>query len=626
MRSLFRKELRAARPFLALVLFFGSLNWLFMLLAEYPDQYPLSKLMSEESRSSSQILTFIVAWALAAGLLVRERDEGTLMFLDALPVSRAQIFICKFVVALGVLWLLPLTELLFNITFHALSRTSIETGFHWNILLTPALLDGAACVIYLSLGLAMSFLRRFALLMLGLLVWVLVLLKEWEVPYVPLLDIFSWSDPVFAGQRWLVPWAKLGVQLVLAVVCAGIAFVSFQFTGDAAQRLGAKAQGWRAGVLLGGLALAAIIALWLGLAVWFASKSDLSNKPRVRYADWATSRVQTERYQFFYPENRSDAVRPLLERADAVEGKVREFLRATSPGRIVVDMTDALPRHAGVAHWKKVQMSLPYDSAHADVSALAAVLGHETTHVYIDHLSRSRLNHQFNSTRFFHEGLASYVEYRLFLPTAKLASSRRVAAVMRARGDVKFEELVDDEALSLKRDGDLVYALGEVFVAALVKRRGDAAPGELLRAFARDSAPKNLERLALWQDTFQAAGYNLSDVTDEFFAELDRAVAEHRTFVNSVPRLQGAVRQSADNIMVRGSHKGNAPGTMVCRFRSRGDTDSRFYEKPDPDSAGTFQVDRNRYAERSFWYQLGWEIDEVSQPLYEPWVEVRAGR
>ena len=626
MRSLFRKELRAARPFLALVLFFGSLNWLFMLLAEYPDQYPLSKLMSEESRSSSQILTFIVAWALAAGLLVRERDEGTLTFLDALPVSRAQIFLCKFVVALGVLWLLPLTELLFNITFHALSRTSIETGFHWNILLTPALLDGTACVIFLSFGLAMSFLRRFALLVLGLLVWVLVLLKEWEVPYVPLLDIFSLSDPVFAGQRWLVPWAKLGVQLVLAGVCAGIAFVSFQFTGDAAQRLGAKAQRWRAGALLGGLAFAAIIALWMGLAVWFASKSDLTDQPRVHYSDWATSRVQTERYQFLYPENRSDAVRPLLERADAVEGKVREFLRAASPGRIVVDMTDALPRHAGVAHWKKVQMNLPYDSAELDVNALAAVLGHETTHVYIDHVSKSRLNHLFNSTRFFHEGLASYLEYRLFLPPSRLASSRRVAAVMRARGEVKFEELVDDEALSLKRDRDIVYALGEVFVAALVKRRGDAAPADVLRAFARDGAPKDLKKLALWQDTFQAAGYNLSDVTDEFFAELDRAVTEHRAFVNSVPRLQGAVQRSADYIRVRGSHKGKAPGTMVCRFRSRGDTDSRFYEEPDPDSEGNFEVDRSRYAERSFWYQLGWKVGGTSQPLYESWVEVRAGR
>ena len=294
MRPLFRKELRAARPFLALVLFFAALNWCFMLLAYYPDQYPLSKLMSEESRSGSQWLGFIVAWALAAGLLVRERDEGTLAFLDGLPVSRGQIFACKLVVALGVLWLLPLTELLFNITFHALSRTSIETRFHWNILLTPALLDCAACVIYLSLGLAMSFLRRYALLVLGLLVWVYVLLKEWEVPYVPLLDILSLSDPVFAGQRWLVPWTKLGAQLALAVVCVGIAFVSFQLTGDAAQRLGTKVQRWRAGALLGGLATAALIALWLGLAGWFASKHELSAKPRVHYADWATARAQTQ--------------------------------------------------------------------------------------------------------------------------------------------------------------------------------------------------------------------------------------------------------------------------------------------------------------------------------------------
>ena len=131
MRSLFRKELRSLRPFLALVLFFVALNWVFLGLSEFPDQYPLSKLLSDDNRGSTQFMMFIVALALAAGLLVRERDEGTLAFLDALPVSRAQVFGVKLVLALGVLWVLPVSDWIFNATIYSWSRTSLDSRFHW---------------------------------------------------------------------------------------------------------------------------------------------------------------------------------------------------------------------------------------------------------------------------------------------------------------------------------------------------------------------------------------------------------------------------------------------------------------------------------------------------------------
>src|SRR6185436_14794522 len=123
MRSLLRKEFRSLLPFLALVLFFASLNWVFLFLTEFPDQYPLSKLLAEDNRTSTQVIYFIMAVALAAGLLARERDEGTLSFLDGLPVSRGRIFFCKVALALAVLWVLPLCEFLSNLPTHAMSRT-----------------------------------------------------------------------------------------------------------------------------------------------------------------------------------------------------------------------------------------------------------------------------------------------------------------------------------------------------------------------------------------------------------------------------------------------------------------------------------------------------------------------
>ena len=623
MRSLLHKEFRSLLPFLALVLFFASLNWVFLFLAEFPDQYPLSRLLEEESRTSTQVVYFIMAFALAAGLLVRERDEGTLSFLDGLPVSRARIFFCKAGLALAVLWVLPLCDFVFNTIVHALSRTSLESRLRADLLLTAAALDAAACLVFLAVGLALSFLQRFSLLVMGLLCWVYVLLKETGVPFVSLFNIFTLGAPVFEGQNWLVPWTKLAAQLGLAIVCGATAFVAFQFSGDAAARLASRAGGWRGRALIGGVTTVLVVGVWFGLVVYWGQKSGMASGPRVTYAAWSIARANTERYQLLYPENRSASVRSLLESADAVEAKVRSFLGASPLDPIVVDLTSVQPRHAGLAYWSKVRMNLPFSESRQDAEELRPVLAHETTHVFINHLAGERLNDQFASTRFFHEGLASYVEYSLFRPTNDLASLRRVAAVMRARDEVKLEELLEDEKLSLKRDRDLVYPLGEVVVAALVQRYGTTAPGQVLRAFARTNAPKNLAGFALWQDTFQACGFNLSDVTDGFFAELDRLVIEHRQFIDSLPRLRGTVDQNRNRLKVRVSYDGTALGTVVCRFRPRSDTEERFIEFAYASEGKDFQVEASDYSERSFWYQLGWTVEGASQPIYEPWVEVR---
>jgi len=623
MHSLLRKEFRSLLPFLALVLFFVSLNWVFLFLAEFPDQYSLSRLLAEDNRTSTQVVYFIIAFAIAAGLLVRERDEGTLSFLDALPVSRARIFFCKAGMALAVLWVLPLCDLVFNTTVHALSRTSLETRLRVDLLLTATALDAAACLVYFSVGLVLSFLRRFSLLVMGLLFWAYLMLRELGVPFVPLFNFFTLGTPVFEGQHWLVPWTKLIAQLGLATVCASTAFLAFQLSGDRAARLASRVGRGRGRALIAGATTVLIIGVWLGLAIYWGAKSGTTSGPKVTYTPWATARAHTERYQLLYPANRSASVQPLLEGADAVEAKVRNFLGAEPLGPIVVDVTSVQPRHAGLAYWQKVRMNLPFEDSRAAAEELLSVLGHETTHLFIDHLAGARLKDQFNSTRFFHEGLASFVEHHLFLPTNKLELLRRVAAVAHAREEVKLEELLDDEKLSLKRDRDLVYPLGEVFVAALVQRYGEAAPGQVLRAFARTNAPKGLAGFALWQDTFQACGYNLSDVTDGLFAELDRLVVEHRAFIDRLPRLRGAVDQSREVLTVRVAFDGESPGTVVCRFRPRRDTEERFVEFAYPSGNREFQVHASGYPDRSFWYQLGWLVEGASQTIYEPWVEVR---
>jgi hypothetical protein len=504
-------------PFLALVLFLAALSWLDVFLTRFPDQYGLSNLV--EFDEGKQVMMFIMAFPLASGLLVPERDERTLAFLDALPVGRAQVFGAKFLPALAVLWLLPLSDLLFRKATYAWSRTLLEAHFRWRILATGALLDAASCFVYLSLGLALSYLRRFSLLVLGVMIAAYLFLQELHVPFVPLLHVFTLGDPVFQGQRWLIPGTKLAVQLAWATVCAALAFGAFLVMGDTTGRLADRVRRRRGAALLAGFGTALVVHVWLGLFIYWSKKQGAERRAEFHYAQWPTARANTARYHVLYPENQVRLVNSLLDRADSAEARVRAFLRADPIPQIVADLTGSEPHTAGQAHWKKVRIDLL--AAGRDLDSLTAVLAHETTHVYIDHQSKEWVSEHFNSTRFFHEGLASYVEYHLFQPTNKLIALRRVAAVMRARREVKIEELLDDHVLARLRDHDLVYPLGEVFVAALIQRRGDAAPGRIIKAFARPNAPTGLDGFSLWQDIFQACGYNFSEVGDAFFAELE---------------------------------------------------------------------------------------------------------
>jgi len=618
MGSLIRKELRSLAPFAGLLLFFQFLSLAEILVTEFPDQYPFSKLVNESA--SDQWFLFVVAFGLASGLLVRERDEGTLSFLDGLPVSRARVFFGKFAVALAVLWLAPLSDFVLSAALFTWSRTSLETRFPWSMLATGMLLEAASCFVFLAIGLALSFLRRFSFLVFGAMILGYLFLEARRTPFVTLLNIFTLGDPVFQGQRWLVPTAKLAAQLSAGLLCVAIALGAFLMTGDGSQRLAHRLKKRRLARLLVGLGTTLGVAVWAGLLVHWIRNSGDSDKHTVQYTEWKTARATTARYQFLYPENQAVLVGQLLDRADTVETKVREFLQAKPFGRIAADLTGSVPRTAGVAHWEKVQIDL---AATPGLDSLLAVLGHETTHVYIDHECQSRIDDDFNATRFFHEGMATYVEYHLFRQTNQLETLRRVGAVIRARRDVKFEDLLDGEALARHQDTDLVYPLGEAFVAGLVKRYGETAPGQVVRAFGRPNAPKKLKGLLLWQDVLQACGYNLSEAENAFFAELDQTVAAERAFIESLPRLRGAARREQDRIVVQATYDGSAPGEVICRLRPRADTASWLYQYPSAEETNVFRADQSDYPNRSFWYQLGWRVHGASQTIYEPWVETR---
>lgn len=624
MLSLCRKELRSILPFLALVTFVGLMGLVYELWTGPPNRMPLAKSYQEYVVSSKegQIVIFLVTFALASGLLVREYDEGTMEFLDSLPVSRTRVFCVKVTAACFVLLVLILADISVAVVLHALSRTSLDRSFHVPVLATAAMLRFCQLFVVLALGLALSFLRRFGWLVAALLFWFYILLHEY-VPQMAIFDLFALTQPRFEGQRWIVPRQQLAVQLALAVVFLAVAYGLFLGWGDQLIR-GFQSlirTRWGNGVLLTGAISVGILVS--GLVVRYmvkeygddpADESDVT----ITYPSWNTSRLHTDHYLFIYPTNLSARARELATRADAVFETVGTFLEAESMDSILVDAASLLPRHAGLAYWDKIRLDL---SSSDDIETLRSILGHETTHVVLDRVSDARLQEQLNSTRFFHEGVASYVEYHLFESEQPVDVLRSVAAVMHERGEVKFAELVDNEELCARRDTNLVYPLGEVFVEALISRYGRAAVPRIVRALVRDDAPDHLRGLDLWRDVFQASGYNLDDVLDEFFAMLDAEVVRHRRLIDRLPRMRGAFDQDNDWVYVQILGEPIEGWSPVCRFRQAVDSADRFYFAGLCNEPRLFYQNRDLFRGASVWYQLGLS-DGKGRVIYEPWLEV----
>ncbi|MDG2125354.1 MAG: ABC transporter permease subunit, partial [Verrucomicrobiales bacterium] len=113
MTGLMWKEFMALRAFFGLVVGLFFFFVLLTLATEFPDEQTL-EIMWESPAEIASVFG-VIALIVSMGLLVREREEGTLGFLDALPVTRVRVFWAKWLVALGILWfdlLLSVGELL----------------------------------------------------------------------------------------------------------------------------------------------------------------------------------------------------------------------------------------------------------------------------------------------------------------------------------------------------------------------------------------------------------------------------------------------------------------------------------------------------------------------------------
>lgn len=607
MRTLVRKELRALRPWLV---FAGVLALLSVLDQLLTDSGPRS-LASNFSGLANQTLTLVfgvVALALGSGVAVKERDEGTLAFLDALPLTRTHVFFAKLAAALLVLLAFPGFQFVLVLVDHALARGSLDAPFHWPILTGVFLMQVQVMATFLAVGTLLGFARSLTWMLVGLLAVGLQRLIH-AVPRAAMFDPLKLLDSGVEGVRWRYDVEAVAAQGFVAVGCLVVAWALFVRAGRS--RTVVVNPRPLVSALVGVLTLLSVGA---GLLVWWEPGDEDGpaddTRPDVEaLPESAPASTTTAHYEFSYPAIESKPALALADQADGIYERVATLLGAPDGGApIFVDLSGSLRNTLGTAFKNRLRMRVDVEPE--------ATLAHETAHVVARRLTGEEGAVRWSAARVLDEGLASWVEGHFLVHPPE---DQLVLAALLDRDALDLSAIIDFDTFAREGDDDLKYAIGRGLVDAMVRRYGAGSIARLLAAFGHEKLPPKLSGAALWQATFQLAGMDLGLVTDDFFGALEKTVAERRD------ELDGLFRPMARLVTFEGSYgiEGQLPTetdeeVVVLRFRPRPDSPLDEYDRVWVAPGRVAWRPASSIQGRRVCFQAGVALSPKSV-LFEPW-------
>ncbi|MDX2008688.1 MAG: ABC transporter permease subunit [Myxococcaceae bacterium] len=606
MRTLVRKELRALRPWLV---FAGVLALLSVLDQLLTDSGPRS-LASNFSGLANQTLTLVfgvVALALGSGVAVKERDEGTLAFLDALPLTRTHVFFAKLAAALLVLLAFPGFQFVLVLVDHSLARGSLDAPFHWPILAGVFLMQVQVMATFLAVGTLLGFARSFTWMLVGLLAVGLQRLIH-AVPRAAMLDPLKLLESGVEGVRWRYDVEAVVAQGVVALASVLTAWVLFVRSGRS--RTVVVNPRPLVSALVGVLTLASIV---LALVLWWdtgdSGGSDDAEPDVEALPESAPASTTTVHYEFSYPAIESKPALALADQADGIYGQVAALLGAPDGGApIFVDLSGSLRNTLGTAFKDRLRMRVDVEPE--------ATLAHETAHVVARRLTGEEGAVRWSAARVLDEGLASWVEGHFLVHPPE---DQLVLAALLDRDALDLSAIIDFDTFAREGDDDLKYAIGRGLIEAMVHRYGAASVGRLLEAFGDEKLPPKLSGAALWQATFQLAGMDLGLVTDDFFGALEKQVAERREDLDGLPRPLARLVTFEGSYGVEGKLSAETDEeVVVLRFRPRPDSPLDEYDRVWVAPGHVAWREAGSIQARRVCFQAGVALSPKSV-LFEPW-------
>lgn len=616
--ALFRKEMRSLRPFVFIVLALLLLDIIDAFLApfgahSFPERL---ELLSEELAGVQIVLGF----ALGVNLLVREIDDGTLHFLDGLPLARRAIFAAKIEAAMLVLLIFPAGLLLLNAALHAATRGSLDHALRPSLLLTMFGLCSLATAVALTAGMLLGFLRYLSWLILALCAIGVTLLRDTAPSAAAALNTAELLSLRFTGTAWQLPMTTIWTQLGAALLFGSLAFALFSSAGKVrahVQRSGALRWFIRVGMALMVVAALAGLGLLIERSKDGDDGADTDRADALEFTPIASGHATTKHYSFSYPALSGARVRPLIEEADATFRAVAASLGIEGGAPIDVDLSGTTENHAGTAYLERIRMRVSDKGA-------TATLAHETAHVFAMRLAGGARARQLDNMMVFDEGLAEWVENKLAKGAGVTEAQELAAAIVSARRLVTPRQLTDGAAFASAVDENLKYPLGAILIDRLVKRYGAAAPKTLLLTLAREDFPRDLEGYALWQTAFQLARFDLDLVLDDYARHLKGLESTYARQIAALPRPRGSLVEEDEEyaIVLRFDLPVPEGATPLVRYRPSKSGDSASYRtrhaEPSKDGSYFAEVPANVITRGEICFQPGLIVESLV--MYEPWV------
>ncbi|MDB4657897.1 ABC transporter permease [Verrucomicrobiales bacterium] len=645
-RALIDKEWRGLRPIAVLIAVLFIFGLFYAQASDFLDQYTLWEDYFDNLETST-VMNFIFCAIISLGLLVREKDEGTLMYLDGLPVRRSSIYLAKWLVAVFLGGIIDVMFFVECFIYDAFSRESDMPGRQWHSYGVYLGLHIFQTMFFVSLMFCLSFLRRWAFLIIGALFWAVFWMKSSQVPFAEWLDPFSLVQvPEKEDERWIIPWGHLGFLGAVGLGFWLVGLFTFTVRFDSIRQARGSCLAKGAGVL----AIFLIVIVWMGFMITSAvmQEDELIEEAAAAAEETYTEKFtpqlsggnaiateSSEKFQFIFREKSRKQVQPLVDKSDATFATVADFLKVDQDardGRIVVDLSNPLGDHnAGRAHWQKIRMVPP--GPKQPVAKGVAVLGHEITHVLIDQITDNRLTEDFGSVRWFHEGLASYVEFRFFEKPEARADYEHWIALASTWDEIDFAEVVDNTEFTELHDSFLVYPIGRLWVKAAVNVYGDDAPTKLLTAFARPDAPRNLDGLARWRDVCLAADFDLERIRSRFRTRLKELRDTHAEVCEKYTEITEASAIRDDGKIVISPELPenwdevvkNLPekSKLMCRVRPETDSEPAQWRYAKLNKKNEFRLSGFDFLKPQIGVQIGWETGGWTEmPVLGEWITV----
>jgi hypothetical protein len=602
-KTLLLKELRALRAYLV---FAGVLMGatVFDVVVTESAFRSLAETFSSVSSMPLPLIFGVVALALGTGVSVKERDEGTLAFLDALPVTRTRVFFVKLLAAMLVLSAFPFFQLGWAVFEHAFARGSLDAAFHWNILLGAFLMQLQLMGTFLAVGTLLGFARSLTWMLVGVVAAGLQRLIHF-VPRLAMLDPLRLVESGVEGIRWRYEVEVIGAQAVVATACTLVSWLLFVRAGRSRSITVNRPV---VGALVTVLTLGAIfgaLSLWLdtGSGGTASREPDLQNVP-----ESAPASTTTAHYEFSYPSIESKAALELAEKADDAFIQVSGLLGVDGGAPILVDLSGSMRNTVGTAFMDRSRMR-------ADDEAVAT-LAHETSHVIARRLIGEEGFMRWSHARVLDEGLASWVEGHFLTHPDE---EQLVLAALLDRNELQLTDIIDFEAFTKNGDDDLKYTIGRGLIDAMVKRYGPASIHKLLRAFGDEQLPPKLGGAALWQATFQLAGMDLSLVADDFFGVVEKTLESRRALVDALPRPQTKLVTQDDWYGVEVSAQpAEAYPRLVLRYRPGPESSLDEYDRTWVRNGDVSWRENELIQRRRLCFQAGLQLSRKAT-LFEPW-------